>query len=102
MFCNAIRPPKLPRGSAQPALMSVALGAAALAHWTSMAASESSPLTPGSPQLLIPVWGRGFSWLRLPAVYLLRPKVLRNVAQSLVALHRVPVGPAAPEALQLN
>ena len=43
-FCRAMKPPKLVSVSEQDASSIAALGAPALAHSTSMAASTSSPL----------------------------------------------------------
>jgi hypothetical protein len=50
-FCNAMNPPKFVLVSAHDASSIAALGAAALAHSTSIAASPSSALTPGSVQV---------------------------------------------------
>ena len=50
-FCSAMNPPKLVLVSAHDASSIAALGAAALAHSTSIAASPSSPLTPGLVQV---------------------------------------------------
>src|SRR5215469_7840142 len=96
MFWMAIRPPKPPRGLAQAALMIEALGAADVAHCTSIAASTSSPLMPepdGYPNpvlgevQLVPGSGPGFSSARFPAGNRSNPNVWRKTAQSLVALH---------------
>ena len=47
----------------------VALGAAALAHSASRIASASfGAITPGLPQLLVPLGGAGWSVLIVPAV----------------------------------
>jgi hypothetical protein len=58
IFCSAIKPPKVVV-FAHEASSIAALGAAALAHSTSMAASASSPVTPGSVQVP-PAPGAGF------------------------------------------
>jgi hypothetical protein len=50
-FCSAIKPPKLVLVSAHDASSIAALGAAALAHSTSIAASPSSALTFGLVQV---------------------------------------------------
>src|SRR5271165_603136 len=91
----AVKPPNPPLGFAHAALIMEALGAAAAAHSTSIAASTSSPLMPepdgypppvlGLVQLLV-VSGPGLDCERLPAVYLPRPRMLRKLAQSLVAV----------------
>jgi hypothetical protein len=85
-FCNAMNPPKL-LVSAHEASSIAALGAAALAHSTSMAASPSSLLTPGSVQVPAPpmpkVPGTGWTCVKEPAGYALaRPNVDRNLFQS--------------------
>src|SRR5271169_1800199 len=93
----AVKPPNPPLGFAHAALITEALGAAALAHCTSIEASASSLLMPEPDGYPLPVLG-ALQWLlvvvpgldceRLPAPYLPRPKVLRKMAQSLVvALH---------------
>src|SRR5271166_126306 len=89
----AVRPPNPPLGLAHAALMMEALGAAALAHCTSIEASTSSLLMPepagyplpvlGLVQVLV-VSGPGLDCERLPAGYLPRPRMLRKLAQSLV------------------
>ena len=56
-FCSAMKPPKFVLVSAQEARMIAALGAAALAHSTSTAASPSSPLMPGAAQAAPPEYG---------------------------------------------
>src|SRR5579872_4958977 len=83
-FCRAMNPPKLVCVSAQAASMMVALGAPALAHSTSTAASESAPLTPGSAQLLGPL-PAGCTCSRDPSGYADEsPKPERKVFQSAV------------------
>src|ERR1700753_2443961 len=66
MFSMAMKPPKLAaplaRESAQFARTICAAGAAAEDHSTSIAASPSAPLTPGSAQATAPV---GWTTLRL-------------------------------------
>ena len=60
-FCSAIKPPKVVFVFAHEASSMVALGAAALAHSASRVASASSPFTPGSVQLLVPLGGAGLN-----------------------------------------
>src|SRR5208282_2347426 len=82
-FCRAMKPPKL-LVSAHEASSIAALGAAALAHSTSMVASPSSGVTPGSVQVP-PVPGAGWTCVREPLGYVLvRPKVVRKLLQSVV------------------
>src|SRR5580698_7822442 len=80
-FCRAIKPPKVLE-PAQAALMMLAPGAAALEYSMSIAASPSSPLVPGSVQLLGPEGGAGLTSLNVAVVYLARPNVQRNTPQS--------------------
>src|SRR5579862_9252652 len=82
-FATASSPPKVVCVSEHEASWMFAAGAAALAYSTSMAASESSPFTPGSLQLFVPVEG-GCTVFRVPAAYELSPKVERKVVQSAV------------------
>src|SRR5215469_15829684 len=82
-FCSAINPPKFVLVFAHDASSIAASGAAALAHSTSIAASASSALMPGSVQGP-PVPGAGFTCVNWPDVYPLNPNTLRNLAQSLV------------------
>src|SRR5271167_1349409 len=109
----ANRPPKPPLGLAQAALIMEALGAAAVAHSTSMVASTSSELIPEPAGYPPPVLGLlqaapprvapGFSCEKLPTLYLPRPKVLRKTAQSLVELQGLPgVLPALLVELQFH
>src|SRR5208283_1037565 len=81
-FSRAISPPNVVV-SAQAATMIAALGAAADAYSTAIAASLSSPLTVGAPQLLVPVAGAGASCVSVANGYTReRPNSLRNVVQS--------------------
>src|SRR5579864_4562293 len=83
-FCMAIRPPKVVVVSAQAAMTIAALGAAALAHSASRIASASlGAMMPGAPQLFGPLEGAGCSEVKDAEVYEERPKVERNVVQSL-------------------
>src|SRR5450631_4314294 len=82
-FCMAMRPPKVDVLAHEASSM-VALGAAALAYSASRIASPSSPFTPGSVQLLVPLGGAGWTCVNEPAVNDERPKVDRNVVQSAV------------------
>jgi len=80
----AINPPKVAPVSAHVAIWRVALGAAALAHSASRMASASlGGTTPGLMQLLAPLGGAGWTVVNEPDVYLERPKVERNLVQSL-------------------
>src|SRR5208282_5443311 len=82
-FCMAIKPPKV-AVSAHEASSMAALGAAALEYSASRIASPSSPFTPGSVQLFVPVGGAGWICVNEPSVYVERPNVDRNVVQSAV------------------
>src|SRR5208282_3937115 len=70
--------------SAHEASSMAALGAAALEYSASRIASPSSPFTPGSVQLFVPVGGAGWICVNEPSVYVERPNVDRNVVQSAV------------------
>ena len=61
-----------------------ALGAAALAHSASSIASPSSPLTPGSLQLVGPEGGAGWTVVNEEPAKADRPNVERKVVQSAV------------------
>src|SRR5271163_4027634 len=79
-LASAINPPKFVLVSLHDASSIAALGAAALAHSTSIAASPSSPLVPGLVQ--VPPVPVGCTCVKVPDGYaLLRPNVLRNVVQ---------------------
>src|SRR5580704_9639764 len=83
-----MKPPKLVLVSAHAARTIAALGADAVAHSTSTAASPSSPLTPGSSQAP-PFKGflDGCGWICVSVPcgnFFDRPKVLRNACQSSV------------------
>src|SRR5271157_3320121 len=83
-FCRAMNPPKVVSVSEQDASSMVALGAPALAHSTSMAASASWSLTPGSMQLFVGLLG-GLTCVREPRGYAeARPRTERKVSQSVV------------------
>src|SRR5271157_3636081 len=82
-FCRAIRPPKV-AVSLHEASSMAALGAAALAYSASRIASPSSPFTPGSVQLFVPVGGAGWTCVNEASVYDERPNTERNVVQSAV------------------
>src|ERR1035441_5343249 len=83
-FCRAINPPKV--APVCPPLHEAnsmdALGAAALAYSASRIASPSSPFTPGSVQLFVPLPGAGWTCVNEPPVKVERPKVDRKVFQS--------------------
>src|ERR1035438_2782089 len=80
-FCSAIRPPKV-SVSVHEASTMAALGAAALAYSASTIASLSSPFTPGSAQLFVPLGGAGWVCVRVAPVYDERPNTERNDVQS--------------------
>src|SRR5271154_2976164 len=83
-FSSAISPPKvvLPRHEARTI---AALGAAALEYSASRVASSSSPVAPGSVQLLVPLGGAGWICVNEPLLNDERPKTERNDVQSAVA-----------------
>src|SRR6516162_9666476 len=82
-FSRAIKPPKVVVVSAQAAITTAALGAAALAHSASRIASASlGAMTPGAPQLFAPPGGAGWREVKEAVVYAERPKVERKVFQS--------------------
>src|SRR5271157_1723741 len=80
-FCIARKPPNVVVFR-HDASWIAAEGAAALAHSASRIASPSSPLTPGSAQLLLPPEGAGWIVENEPELYCARPKALRKVLQS--------------------
>ena len=82
-FWSAIKPPKVAVVPQDTSSMA-ALGAAALAHSTSRVASPSSPVIPGSMQLLGPLTGEGWLCVSEPFVYCDRPNVVRKFVQSSV------------------
>src|SRR5271157_5909910 len=82
-FCIAMKMPKFVLLSAHEASTIAALGAAALAHSTSIAASKSAGFTPGSAQEFQGTCG--CICVRVPCgKFCARPKVVRNVYQSSV------------------
>jgi hypothetical protein len=85
MFCMAIKPPKLVMVSAQVATTIAALGADALDHSMSTAASTPSPLKPGSAQLPPFPGPTGCGWTcesQPLGNMVFRPKAARKVFQS--------------------
>ena len=82
-FWMAIISPHVFLVLAQETIWMAALGADALAHSTSRAASPSSPATsPGAWQLLAREEPAGWTVVSDPEVYLSSPNVERNVDQS--------------------
>src|SRR5215471_6945544 len=84
-FWMAISPPNVVVVSAQLAISTAALGAAALVHSASRVASASlGDTTPGSLQLFVPLVGAGCTVVNEPSLYFERPNFDRNVFQSAV------------------